>query len=264
MSHKKSNRQKQRSKQSQHPNPHQDSGEYHTPDNIHVRGEIESGRSPSLVKEHQTERNEDNSQANKKYHLEKLTFRAIVVYTGVTLVLAILSIISINDSRKHFVKDQRPYVWASYAGMKTFEHTEIAERIRFDIVFANFGKSPAVSFSGRGKVFIGPYAMQQADWWFRDLGNVRFADSDKGSTTVVAPGIPADPRKPVGGGYSTIQSDMAMWQQINDALGRDDYVVMVYRQQYFDIAGNFYWSDMCWSNLATGATKACPHHNEVH
>lgn len=169
---------------------------------------------------------------------------------------------ALDNSKRQFEQDQRPLIWSSSIIMIPLKGGT-SEKIKFDIFFANYGKSPAVSFIGRGKIFVGPYSLQRAERWIRDLGKERFGDTYIGGTTVVMPGIPADPSKPVGG-YATIQSDMLMSEQIKDALARDDYIVVVDRQQYFDIAGNFYWSDMCWTHLATGATKACPHNNEVH
>ena len=52
--------------------------------NIHVRGEVEVDRSPSLTEEHKTERNEDNTHERKKYFVEKLTLFVVIVYAGLT------------------------------------------------------------------------------------------------------------------------------------------------------------------------------------
>ena len=67
------------------------------------------------------------------------------------------------------------------------------------------------------------------------------------------------------GGYSTILSDNALKpEDVNYVLHTDEPVAMVLRMQYYDLAGNRYWSDLCLSRFILGSFPHCVRHNELH
>jgi hypothetical protein len=80
-------------KQSKHikkhpqPRPNQDSGQHQTMDNMHINGNVEISRSPSLEEQYKTERKEDSTHENKKYFVEKLTLGAIILYSFLTFLM---------------------------------------------------------------------------------------------------------------------------------------------------------------------------------
>jgi len=171
---------------------------------------------------------------------------------------------AIRDAREHFIKDQRPYLWHSL--LKFNLQDRPTNRLAAAVFFNNYGKSPAINRKGRGQVFFGPNALDRAQKWFDDLGNTRFTENETGSETIEPPGVDPlpDPEKPRGG-YTTLMSDsIPTTEDVTYIRSHNDSVIIVEREQYFDLAGNFYWSDMCWSSLRTGVFYECRHHNELH
>ena len=95
--------------------------------NVHVRGEIEVGRSPSLEKEHAAERKEDTTQQGKTYRLERYGLWAVIVYALLTLWGAIsnhqaakaaqsaadTATKTLKASQDSIELDQRPWIFVS-------------------------------------------------------------------------------------------------------------------------------------------------------
>lgn len=160
-----------------------------------------------------------------------------------------------SNSRSQFQQDQRPYLIYGIT-----PNTLVAGRpISVNISLGNYGKSPAVKVKGRGAIFLGVDAMKQADQWF-ELEAPKPLPTNVG--TIVSPGTSATSEKPQ---FSTLTSSNVVSQQELDFLTNFDFsIVIVSRHEYFDIAGNRYWTDSCYSYLMTGAIPNCPKHNEIH
>src|SRR6266478_4511335 len=80
MSGKKSKRKKQKAPT----NPQRSSGQKPTGDDMHVNGEIEIRRSPSLTEEHETERREDDARENRKWLVDRISLLFVVIVAGLT------------------------------------------------------------------------------------------------------------------------------------------------------------------------------------
>ena len=211
----------------------------------------------------------DASQQDSTSHSQKILFwtkisaALLFIYAGLTFWQGYLTRESINNSSKHFQIDQRPYVWKlNYLPPKNI-HIVANERMWINIHWVNYGKSPAVRTSVTGKIFVGPTAMQDADQWFTNLG-VGPLVAQPSEEIIVVPGIPSDPDKPVGG-YSTIMTDDFLKQDDIDRMLHTSYsAAMVLRIQYYDMHGNRYWSDLCFSRYEVGSFPDCNRHNEIH
>jgi hypothetical protein len=170
---------------------------------------------------------------------------------------------AIRDAREQFVKDQRPYVWIfEYIDPKNV-HINENEKMWINLPLINYGKSPAVRAKSTGKIFMGPDAMKQADKWFNDLGTGPIL-TEPDAVDIFPPGIPSDREKPFGG-YSTLMTDKVLKSgDVDYILHTEQPIAIVMRTQYYDLAGNRYWSDMCMSRFATGSYPRCLWHNELH
>lgn len=260
MSPKNSKRRNQRKKKDSLAKPQQECGNKNMSNDVNVRGRIEIDRSPSLAEQYRTERGEDDARQNKKYSLEKLTLLAVILYTGVTLILAILSVISINDSRKHFAKDQRPYLWVSLVDTEPYP-IEANERLQANIYVVNYGKSPALRMVSIKKIFYGANAKERAYDWFDNLGNQPLQENvAEKSVSIVPPGIPVDPKhSPIN---STAQGSPPLTITDVDFITQNDFsFYIVDRIDYYDLEGNYYRSEFCGFHLKTGALANCREHS---
>ncbi|MBI5920668.1 MAG: hypothetical protein HY847_03355 [Betaproteobacteria bacterium] len=167
--------------------------------------------------------------------------------------LAEIANASLGETKRQFEQGQRPYVVPFIVPTEPTGGT----RIRADLVIPNYGRSPAVRVAVGGTIFFGKDAMKQADIWFALRAPEIFNAS---SGTVIPPSILNDPRQ-----LNTVTSKTIITQQEVESVVRTDYsIVVVSRHVYFDSAGNRYWTDSCFSYLATKAIPRCPKHNEVH
>ena len=163
-----------------------------------------------------------------------------------------------TEAEKRFQIDQRPYLWES--SMKPLP-LAVNQRVFFDLHYVNYGKSPAIRELGIGKVFFGKDALRQADKWFDKLGDKPLA-TPQTANGILPPGIPADPEKTVS--RTTLQSDNILTNNDLAYLAIHDFaIVAVPRVDYFDAAGNFYRSDICVFQFASGAIAHCRTHNEI-
>jgi len=230
----------------------------------------------------------DKKQAREWYRLavETLTLLAVIGYAAITIRMWREMIFTRHQAQhavdaaqqsagaalqaniaasNRFAIDQRPYVW-----VPDVEPLPVValQRLRADVFFVNYGKSPAMNESGVGKIFFGKNAVKQAYQWFDSLGTPEqlaafLAKNQEGSQAVVAPGIPTDIAKQ--GGHSTILSDAAPTQVEVNWIGANDYsAVVALRFQYYDLSGNRYWTDVCVFHFASTAIGHCKKHNEIH
>jgi hypothetical protein len=107
-----------------------------------------------------------------------------------------------------------------------------------------------------GKIFHGPNAMHDADRWFVKADNTILPEV--GSEIIIPPGAEFDPLK-----KAAIESDEPLQPE---EVGNDMSLsaVAVVHLQYFDISGNFYWTDLCWFRTTDRLMAKCDHHNEIH
>jgi hypothetical protein len=136
------------------------------------------------VKQHDTERKEDTAQAKKNYVVQIVIAIAVAVYAFLTFWQGWLLRKSINNNTEQFRIDQRPYIWVGK--LKPIISTN--ERLRADVVFVNFGKTPAIKRGGYGKIFWGKDAMEQSDKWFASLDTAPPIER----IAIVPPGVPPD------------------------------------------------------------------------
>ena len=164
----------------------------------------------------------------------------------------------VGTLRSNFTKEQRPIVVAAIVK----PYLQAQTRITANIFWGNYGKSVALRTKGRGRIFWGTNAVNDAYEWFsgeamepypKDVGGV-----------IIPPGVPANENAP-DSHRSTLLSDGIITKTDLDWIVANDFsAVIVSRQDYFDQLGNHYWTEGCWSHFASGAIPQCPKHNEVH
>ena len=153
-----SHRHKPKSNKNKSPaTPNQESGEENMPQNIHVRGEIEISRSPSLTQVHNTERQEDATQDKKRYLVEVITLCFVIIVAGLTgwqgcLTRRYVGISqqAYDTTRTQFQLDQRPYVMPIAYELKDFPTGKAIPPVKghpfvVNIRIKNIGKSPALN-----------------------------------------------------------------------------------------------------------------------
>lgn len=249
-----SKKNKKRQRNHHHPGPNQTHAEQHMPGDIHVRGEIEVRRDPSLVNEHNTERNEDTSQAGKKYELERRTFIALCVYTGLTLILALLSGIAIYQSRIHFTQDQRPYLWITdNTGPCDQEPMnfpgDAAGKLGCVFRIKNYGKGPAIKYHSLGRILFGKDAEQRINF---DLSKI-----DQTNGPVLPPG-----KEDYNSAWSETPVDPALVGRIK-TKGLVEYMVISGYISYWDTSGNLYGSEFCLERNPELGFAYCKTHNFI-
>ena len=161
----------------------------------------------------------------------------------------------LNEMRRQFTQDQRPYVMPTHVEVEQFTP---GRQIIIKLRWVNYGKSQAIRTSGPFAILYGANALEQADRWFEiEAPKPRVSAPER----VVPPGIPSNPLEAE---FSTLVSPNAISQDEFDLLRRTNFsIAVVIRQVYFDVAGNRYWTDSCFSNLAGSiAMPDCPKHNE--
>jgi|SRR5882672_3968418 len=238
------------------------------PSNIHIRGEIEVGRSPNLTDEHNTERREDTTHERKKYLVEKLTLIAVIIYAGVAVWQACLTRTAIFDARKQFVADQRPYVWLSFLDPSPARNPvpiQVNHKLEADLHFVNYGKSPALKMAMNGHIFHGSNAQALAYAWLDEMEKKPLGElsriSDK-SVSVIPPVIPSDPRRSPD--YTTLESDKELTEDEFEFIKGNDFSFFVVSfLEYKDLSGNIYQTEICASHLKTGAMLNCNVHNGI-
>lgn len=162
-----------------------------------------------------------------------------------------------NEMRSQFQRDQRPYVMPAKIDPYPFD---AGKPIIANLYWVNYGKSPAIKVSGHGAIFFGVNAREQADRWFEliEASNPLSSVPER----IIPPGIPSNLKEAE---FSTLSTKRAINQDELDFLTKNDFsIIVVSRQVYFDGVGNRYWTDSCFSNLATMAIPHCPKHNEIH
>jgi hypothetical protein len=240
--------------------------ERHITGNVHIQGEMVVDFPPYLKKKHDTERDDENTTEGKRFFwstlIQVVTLVVLGFYTGFTLWQACLTQEAITNNTKQFQIEQRPYIWPlDYTAPKKEPHIVANEQMWMNIYWVNYGKSPAVRGGVTSKIFIGEDAMQQADKWFASLSGRM--ESASGPRLIIPPIIPSDPEKPLSN--STIKSDGPLSPtEVDYILNTDFPYAAVARFQYFDLAGNRYWSDICMSRFKVGSFPHCPANNEMH
>lgn len=167
---------------------------------------------------------------------------------------------TLATTKHNFIADERPYVWLS-----TMLASDVKpnERIRVDVWYANFGKTPAIRQKGNTSMIVaqGKDITPMIDEYFRVMHRKGIVG---GSEIMLPPGIPADPTQSKA--WHSILSDQIIGDQktadtIKGTTGSFAVVGMIV---YEDSSGNHYATDFCLMNLAGGALSYCPAHNEIH
>lgn len=167
---------------------------------------------------------------------------------------------ALHQMRTNLETSERPYV---LAGDIRSPYIAIGHRIKADVIWADYGRTPGLRVTTFGRIFFGPNALHQADRWFARIHTTPPVGSPE--FTIIAPGVPTDLSKQSGLTYSTLTSHVPISQKEFEFVVNNNFsVVFVVGVNYFDLAGNRYWTDQCWSRLTTGAMPQCADHNEVH
>jgi len=159
---------------------------------------------------------------------------------------------SLDESRRQFQQDRRPYVNMHVTPMQFEPNKEML----INVYSGNSGKSIAVKVGGRGHIFLGNDALEQAYSWFDGEAKAVF---DNRTETVIPPGITPSHPDAI---RSTLRSGRIIGIKEFESLTARNYsIVVAFRQAYLDTAGNTYWADICVTYLASNAIAFCPRHN---
>lgn len=164
---------------------------------------------------------------------------------------------SLEESRRQFLRDQRPYVMPRAIPFMVAPNQEIIVNLHS----GNYGKTPAIKVGVAGGIFLGKDALARAYQWFSKDASVVF---NRSSGVNIPPGIPASHLEAT---INTIRTNRIISEkEYNSLVQRDFSIVVTLRQAYLDTAGNEYWTDFCVGRLASGegAIAYCPQHNEIH
>jgi hypothetical protein len=232
-----------------------DQYERHVDGSITVHGQVETHFPPDFVQAYNAENAAKTFQEKKNLRLSRLALLGVVISTGITAWMAYMT-------KEHFQIDQRPYVWSNGNIPPERIHIVPNEKMWISVAWVNYGKSPALKFTGRTKIFIGESAFDDAEKWFNQLG--KGLPHEDGEGIVVPPGISPDITTTFGG-FSSIESDGLLTQQQYDYIMNPNHspFAAVVRVQYFDGHGKRYWSDMCLERLRNGLLFHCHKHNDI-
>jgi len=162
---------------------------------------------------------------------------------------------SLLDARGQFQISQRPYVMHKVEPV----FPQVGKPISANLYLANYGRSPAIRVQTRGAILVGRDALEQADRWFADEASRPIPDAS--FSTIVPPGG-MDRLNAV---FLTLSTNRAINQKEWEGITKNAFpIVIVTRHQYFDTAGNRYWTDLCVSFAPEGQIPNCPKHNEIH
>ncbi len=143
-----------KSKNKKYPNSqtHEGNAEHNLNDgDVRVHGAIEVHPSPNLIKQHDTDREEDRTQKTKNYTVSLLTLIGVGVYSGLTLILAIIGGCQLKVSRDTLDLQSRP--WVGISGNDSFRLQLVrGEPLKVVLIPKNFGTAPALKESSVNKM----------------------------------------------------------------------------------------------------------------
>jgi hypothetical protein len=236
-----------------HPDPHKNEAsdhERHVSGSVNVRGEIEAKRPPDLTQEHSTERKEDNAHNKNKFVVEVLTLIAVCIYAGLTAWQGCLTRTAINDAREHFIKDQRPYVfaragdtvfnkdWKDHPGTPPFSWT---------VDWINYGKTPAINFYVCINILSDSAAKTLSD----RLRSSQDECAEREAGDIIPPGMEGRLVRTFSTKYPFTP------EQIEFLQATDNVMAITGLIRYDDLAGRRYSESFCGMRFATGAVHGC-------
>ena len=254
-----------------HPEPHKggkDQYKRHVDGNIRVSGQIEVHPPPNTNNKETPEQEKARSYRFANFVVSALTLIAVVIYAGLAGWQGLLTSESIDNNTKQFRIEQRPYVWYVENIPPKSIHIAKGEQMFINFSWVNYGKTPAIKFTGTGKIHCGTDAGNTVEKWFSLMGdgNNAFPPSlvqGPDRSYPIPPVIPTDPEKPLE--YSSIYTDDILTQeQVNYILDTNNACFVGIRTQYFDSYGARYWSDICLMRQKNGVLAHCDTHNEMH
>jgi hypothetical protein len=214
-----------------------------------------------LKDERKEERLEDSHHQSRQLTWTIIAAVLVFLYTAA-------SYWQLCETRKHFEQDQRPYIHSSGSPQIIGALDSI---ISSAIEIKNFGKSPAVKLLAVGQVMgvsSYPDLLKKADDWFDRMGMPLQTEYDPHLRMY----------KLKNGVTASIEGEM-MQGDAPEPLGAEAIsgpvklpALFVGRVQYYDLAGNFYWTDLCFdlgtstdpSGKPTVLPIPCSAHNEIH
>ena len=225
--------------------------------NIYIKSGVKIDLGDDLKKQQQIAHDESTAHQNTQIFWTKVAATLLLLSAGFTFWQAC----SAERTYRLFQQSERPYV--SIADREPLPLVP-GQKVRCNVWFVNYGKTPAFEVLTTGKVFIGTDAMKQADDWFDSLGDRRL-DASVGISTTIPPEIPSDPRK--SSVFSTLYSDRsATLNDLNFIIANEFSAVAALRQQYTDTFGHVFQYDACFTKVSgpSPISVQCPKHNNQH
>jgi hypothetical protein len=237
-----------------------DNCECHIDGSIHLRGEVETSLSPSLIEKHDTERREDAIHEQKKYTVELVTLITLGLYTLLTGYLAYETRISANaaieaikTAAQTMYLDER--AWIAPQGAVTLNPPfGVGKPLTVRVGFENNGKSPATNVRmwqfkttqrTNGDIPTSPPAVDLSKQTPKFYGTVM-------------------PYSPLASHFSDVPISSALLQSDYDAIRTDRLHIFIHgKMVYCDIFGREHWTTYCYHLLGGGAYEVCATDNEV-
>jgi hypothetical protein len=195
--------------------------------------------------------------------IEVIGVAVIVIYTSVTIGLWYSSSEANRLTRENFMKEQRAYVVIDQPKDSNIVYMRVGEKVRWDIQFINFGKTPAIHMGTDKGIWLGSNAMNEMEQFFSKLPR---AAPHNGEGGLFLPPIIGDGgRNTPGFQYTSIVSESA-FSSDDEVFGRthDKAVVIAGRTWYQDMDGNPHYTDFCDFVIMTGAIGHYEPHTEIH
>jgi hypothetical protein len=220
---------------------------------LHVRGEIVVDSPPEVKDAAATEKKESSTRENLKVRIEVFTLFFVIIYAGLTFWQACSNQTIAKLTRKQFLADERPYVATTPTKINSV--SVVGGRLATAVSFWNYGKSPALRLKETGRIFLNDGSFEQSNKWFKvNLGNRPLdqadLEGDQLNESIIMQGQP---------------DSKVIVSREEAPQGFAGQFVVAMRYEYFDDAGNRYWTDECFYAMPgqPAATIRCPHHNEI-
>lgn len=224
---------------------------------VHINGPLDVVVDlPKEIKTENAERIKILDERDRiKRRLDIATFVGIALYTVLTAWVAITSQTLANLTRKQFVASERPYILVAKMRVIPFD---INTRVGANVMFVNYGKSPALRMWSIGQLFVGEHAYSEAEAFIGAHANDPY---NGGSQTNVPPHVPAPD---VWDQYATLRSDRPVTAaDVAWMSDHDGGIVIISRTYYEDMYGDHYYTDSCRLYLKSQADAMCPGHNDI-
>ena len=193
----------------------------------------------------------ERSSSGGSWHFSR-ELSVLVVFAFISLLFLSVQSCQTREALELSRSAQRPFVLALPTDLDE-DGLLVGEPVVWRVEYGNYGQSPAVRLTGRGRVFVGEDAMAEVDEMFEDLPS---------ATPTLAFGLlPPTRAGEEGGGRTDLSSRETLTAEDLSYIRAHGGVIQAGRLDYEDIVGDRYWTNFCHITLADRTTSACDRHH---